>query len=152
MKAVIQRVKKASILVKSKIISEIGYGLLVLICVEREDDERVLDWIAEKIVNLRIFPDENGKFNLSVKDIKGEILLVSNFTVCGLLKKGTRPTFHLASEPEKAEKLLKILYEKIKNKGISVKEGVFGAYMEVHLINDGPVTLYLEYPCKNEKN
>jgi len=114
MKAVIQRVKKASILIDSKIISEIGYGLLVLICVEREDDERVLDWIAEKIVNLRIFPDENGKFNLSVKDIKGEILLVSNFTVCGLLKKGTRPTFHLAGEPEKAEKLLRILSEKNK--------------------------------------
>jgi D-tyrosyl-tRNA(Tyr) deacylase len=150
MKAVIQRVKKASILVESELISEIGYGLLVLACVEREDDEKVLDWIAEKIVNLRIFPDENGKFNLSIKDIKGEILLISNFTICGLLKKGTRPTFHLAGEPEKAEKLLKTLSEKIKNKGISVKEGVFGAYMEVHLINDGPVTLYLEYPRKND--
>jgi D-tyrosyl-tRNA(Tyr) deacylase len=150
MKAVIQRVKKASILVESELISEIGYGLLVLACVEREDDEKVLDWIAEKIVNLRIFPDKNGKFNLSIKDIKGEILLISNFTICGLLKKGTRPTFHLAGEPEKAEKLLKTLSEKIKNKGISVKEGVFGAYMEVHLINDGPVTLYLEYPRKND--
>ena len=150
MKAVIQRVKKASILVESKLISEIGYGLLVLACIEREDDEKVLDWIAEKIVNLRIFPDENGKFNLSIKDIKGEILLFSNFTVCGLLKKGTRPTFHLSSEPEKAEKFLKMLSEKIKNRGISVKEGIFGAYMEVHLINDGPVTLYLEYPRKND--
>uniref|UniRef100_A0A7V6CEA0 D-aminoacyl-tRNA deacylase n=1 Tax=Thermodesulfobacterium geofontis TaxID=1295609 RepID=A0A7V6CEA0_9BACT len=150
MKVVIQRVKKASILVESKLISEIGYGLLVLACVERGDDEEVLDWITEKIINLRIFPDENGKFNLSIKDIKGEILLVSNFTVCGLLKKGTRPTFHLAGEPEKAERFLKILSEKIKNKGISVKEGIFGAYMEVHLINDGPVTLYLEYPRKND--
>ncbi len=150
MKIVIQRVKKASVVVNAKTISEINQGLLVLACVEKVDDEKTLDWIAEKIVNLRIFSDESGKFNLSIKDIKGEILLVSNFTVCGFLKKGTRPTFHLASEPEKAKKFLKILSEKIKNKGIPVKEGIFGAYMEVHLINDGPVTLYLEYPRKND--
>ncbi|PMP95089.1 MAG: D-tyrosyl-tRNA(Tyr) deacylase, partial [Thermodesulfobacterium geofontis] len=84
--------------------------------------------------------------NLSIKDVGGEILLVSNFTVCGFLKKGTRPTFHLAESPEIAKNLLQKLAQKIREKGVSVKEGVFGAYMEVKLINDGPVTIYLEYP------
>ncbi len=146
MKIVIQRVKKASVWVEDKLISQINCGLLVLVCCEKEDNEKTLDWIADKLVKLRIFSDESGKFNLSVKDIKGEILLVSNFTVCGYLKKGTRPTFHLAEEPEKAKELLQTLAEKIKERGISVKEGVFGAHMEIHLVNDGPVTLYLEYP------
>ncbi|WP_038056962.1 D-aminoacyl-tRNA deacylase [Thermodesulfobacterium hydrogeniphilum] len=145
MKIVIQRVKKASVWVEDKLISQINCGLLVLVCCEKEDNEKTLDWIADKLVKLRIFSDESGKFNLSVRDIKGEILLVSNFTVCGYLKKGTRPTFHLAEEPEKAKELLQTLAEKIKEKGISVKEGIFGAHMEIHLVNDGPVTLYLEY-------
>jgi D-tyrosyl-tRNA(Tyr) deacylase len=146
MKLVIQRVKSASVIVNSQIISEIGKGLLVLACAEKGDDEKVLDWVAEKLINLRIFNDKEGKFNLNIKDIGGEILLVSNFTVCGFLKKGTRPTFHLAESPEVAKNLLQVLAEKIRNKGIPVKEGVFGAYMEVKLINDGPVTLFLEYP------
>jgi len=149
MKVVIQRVKKASVWVEDKLISQINCGLLVLVCCEKEDNEKTLDWIADKLVKLRIFSDESGKFNLSVRDIKGEILLVSNFTVCGYLKKGTRPTFHLAEEPEKAKELLQTLAEKIKEKGISVKEGIFGAHMEIHLVNDGPVTLYLEYLKKN---
>ncbi len=148
MKLVIQRVKTASVVVDSQTVSEIGKGLLVLVCAEKGDDEKVISWIAEKLVNLRIFTDKDGKFNLSIKDIGGEILLVSNFTVCGFLKKGTRPTFHLAESPESAKDLLKALADKIKEKGISVKEGVFGAYMEVKLINDGPVTLFLEYPRK----
>lgn len=146
MKLVIQRVKSASVIVNSQIISEIDKGLLVLACAEKGDDEKVLDWVAEKLINLRIFTDKEGKFNLNIKDIGGEILLVSNFTVCGFLKKGTRPTFHLAESPEVAKNLLQVLAEKIRNKGIPVKEGVFGAYMEVKLINDGPVTLFLEYP------
>lgn len=149
MKAVIQRVKKAHVLVGNEIVSEIGLGLLVLCCVEKGDDEKVLEWMAEKLVNLRIFPDEQGKFNKSLKDIKGEILLVSNFTICGCLKKGTRPSFHLAEEPQKAENLLKILAKKIEEKGIKVKEGIFGGYMEVFLINDGPVTLVLHRSSTN---
>jgi len=100
--------------------------------------------MAEKIVSLRVFPDEEGKFNRSLKDISGEVLLVPNFTVCGYLKKGTRPSFHLAEEPEKAKVLLERLSALIREKGIPVKEGVFGANMEIELVNDGPVTLYLE--------
>lgn len=144
MKAVIQRVKKAQVWVENKIISEIGPGIVVLCCVEKGDDDKVLDWMAEKLVSLRIFPDEEGKFNKSLKDVDGEILLVSNFTICGCLKKGTRPSFHLAEEPRRAENLLKILAKKIEEKGIKVKEGVFGGYMEVFLTNDGPVTLILQ--------
>ncbi|MCD6490138.1 MAG: D-tyrosyl-tRNA(Tyr) deacylase [Thermodesulfobacterium sp.] len=148
MKVVIQRVKKASIMVDDQTISEINHGLLVLACVEKGDNEKALDWIAEKLVNLRIFSDEKGKFNLNIKDVNGEILLISNFTVCGFLKKGTRPTFHLAESPEVAKDLLSKLAQKIKEKEVSVKEGVFGAYMQIKLINDGPITLFLEYPRK----
>ncbi len=149
MKLVIQRVKTAIVVVDSQVVSEIDKGLLVLACAEKGDNEKVLNWITEKLVNLRIFTDKEGKFNLSIKDIGGEILLVSNFTVCGFLKKGTRPTFHLAESPDTAKKMLKVLADKIRKKGISVKEGVFGAYMEVKLINDGPVTLFLEYPRRS---
>ena len=148
MKVAIQRVKKASVIVDDQTISKINHGLLVLACVEKGDNEKVLDWIAEKLVNLRIFSDEKGKFSLNIKDVNGEILLISNFTVCGFLKKGTRPTFHLAESPEVAKDLLSKLAQKIKEKEVSVKEGVFGAYMQIKLINDGPVTLFLEYPRK----
>lgn len=144
MKAVIQRVKEASVSVDGKIISQINQGLLVLACVEKGDDEKIVDWMADKIVNLRIFPDPEGKFNLSLKNINGEVLLVSNFTICGQLKKGTRPSFHLAEDPAQAEAILKSLSEKIKQKGINIKEGVFKAYMDIALINDGPVTIILE--------
>jgi len=144
MKAVIQRVKRARVFVEGRVISEIGRGLLVLLCVEKGDGDKELSWMAEKIVSLRVFPDEEGKFNRSLKDISGEVLLVPNFTVCGYLKKGTRPSFHLAEEPEKAKVLLERLSALIREKGIPVKEGVFGANMEIELVNDGPVTLYLE--------
>lgn len=144
MKAVVQRVKRAEVRVEGRVVSQIDRGLLVLICVEKGDDETIASWFADKIVSLRIFPDEAGRFNLSLKDVAGEVLLVSNFTVCGILKKGTRPSFHLAEEPATAEKLLFVLKNKIEEKGLPVKLGVFGAYMEVELINDGPVTLVLE--------
>ncbi|NPA40509.1 MAG: D-tyrosyl-tRNA(Tyr) deacylase [Thermodesulfobacteria bacterium] len=146
MKCVIQRVKEARVEVEGKVVSSISQGLLVLACCEKGDNEEVLKKIAKRIANLRIFTDENGKFNLSVKDIGGEVLLVSNFTVCGILKKGTRPSFHLAEEPEKAKESLEKLKALIEEYGISVKMGIFGAYMQVHLVNDGPVTLYIEYP------
>ncbi|QER41790.1 D-tyrosyl-tRNA(Tyr) deacylase [Thermodesulfobacterium sp. TA1] len=144
MKAVIQRVKEASVSVEGKIVSQINQGLLVLACVEKGDDEKIVDWMADKVINLRIFPDQQGKFNLSLKDLNGEILLISNFTVCGHLKKGTRPSFHLAEEPTKAEATLRLLAEKIRQKGLMVKEGIFGAHMEIFLVNDGPVTIVLE--------
>lgn len=150
MKAVVQRVKLARVLIKGEVYSEIGRGLLALVCAERGDDEKVLEWMAEKLVNLRFFPDSEGKFNLSIRDISGEILLVSNFTVCGYLKKGTRPSFHLAEDPEKAKALLEKLAEKIRERGVLVKEGVFGAHMEIELINDGPVTLFIEKTLKKD--
>lgn len=149
MKVIIQRVKNAELIIDSKTVSKINQGLVVFACVEKGDNLNIIDWFAEKLVNLRIFPDNQGKFNLNIKEIKGEILLVSNFTICGILKKGTRPSFHLAEHPEIAKTLLENLAEKIRNKGIPVKEGIFGAYMKVKLVNDGPVTLYLEYPLKS---
>jgi len=146
MKLVVQRVKGARVKVNDKVVGEISQGLLVLCCCEKGDDEKVVSWIGEKLVKLRIFSDEEGKFNLSVKDIGGEILLVSNFTVCGILKKGTRPSFHLAERPEYAKGILEKLKKVIESQGIKVATGEFGATMEVELINHGPVTLYLEYP------
>gem|GEM_PF-988341 len=113
MKAVIQRVKSAGVRVEGKEVSSIGKGLVLLVCVEKEDDEKVVEWFAKKVVSLRIFADSEGKFNLSLRDVGGEVLLVSNFTVCGFLKKGTRPSFHLAADPEKAEASLQLLKEKI---------------------------------------
>lgn len=144
MKAVIQRVKRAEVRVEGRVVSRIDRGLLVLVCVEKGDDDRIINWFADKIVSLRVFSDEAGKFNLNVKDVAGEILIVSNFTVCGTLKKGTRPSFHLAEEPTIAEALILKLRDLMEEKGIGVKLGVFGAHMEVELINDGPVTVVLE--------
>jgi len=144
LKAVIQRVKRAEVRLEGKPISSIDRGLLVLVCVEKGDDDRIISWFADKIVSLRIFSDEAGKFNLSVKDVVGEVLIVSNFTVCGTLKKGTRPSFHLVEEPRLAEGLILKLRDLIEERGIRAKLGVFGAHMEVELINDGPVTLVLE--------
>ena len=146
MKAVIQRVKSAGVRVEGKEVSSIGKGLVLLVCVEKEDDEKVVEWFAKKVVSLRIFADSEGKFNLSLRDVGGEVLLVSNFTVCGFLKKGTRPSFHLAADPEKAEASLQLLKEKIEALGVKVKTGVFRAYMDVELVNDGPVTLFMSYP------
>jgi len=146
LKAIIQRVKRASVKVENKEVSSIGKGLVLLVCVEKEDNEKVIEWFAKKVVTLRIFTDSEGKFNLNLKDIGGEVLLVSNFTVCGFLKKGTRPSFHLAAPPEKAEEFLLLLKEKIESFGVEVKTGVFRAYMEVEIINDGPVSLFMSYP------
>ncbi len=144
MRAVLQRVKKARLVVEGKLYSEIGKGILALVCVEKGDDEKVLSWMAEKIARIRIFPDESGKFNLSVQKMGGEVLLVSNFTLCGELNKGTRPSFHLAEDPIQAKALLERLAKELRAKGLKVEEGVFGAHMEIELINDGPVTLILE--------
>uniref|UniRef100_A0A832GP11 D-aminoacyl-tRNA deacylase n=1 Tax=Caldimicrobium thiodismutans TaxID=1653476 RepID=A0A832GP11_9BACT len=144
MKALLQRVKEAKVVVENRVYAQIGKGLLALVCIEKGDDEKIVAWMGEKLVNLRIFPDEAGKFNLSVKDIGGEILLVSNFTLAGELKKGTRPSFHRAEEPERAKAMLQTLEEEIAKRGIKVKSGLFGAHMEIFLINDGPVTILLE--------
>lgn len=144
MRAVIQRVSQARVKVDSEIVSHIGKGLLVLLGIEKEDTEEIIDYSAKKIANLRIFGDNQGKMNLSVKDIKGEVLAVSQFTLCAYVKKGNRPGFSEAMEEGIANILYKRFVETLSKEGIPVKEGIFKAHMEVELVNDGPVTIILE--------
>lgn len=146
MKIVLQRVKEANVKVKGEIVGKIGKGVVLLVGIEKGDREEAAKYLADKVVNLRIFPDDKGKMNLSLLDVRGEILAVSQFTLAASLKKGRRPSFDNAEEPEKAEKLFNFFVEELKNKKVKVETGVFGAMMEVYLINDGPVTYILEYP------
>ncbi len=139
----IQRVNKASVKVNEKIISEIRKGILVLLGIEKDDTTKDIDYLVNKIVNLRIFEDEKGKMNLSIKDVHGEILVVSEFTLAGDCKKGNRPSFDNAMPPEEAEKLYRNFIEALKNKGIPVKEGKFRSFMHISLINEDPVTFIL---------
>lgn len=143
MKAVIQRVKKASVEIEGKIYSKINRGLLILFCAEKNDVKENIDFVANKILNLRIFEDENHKMNLSVRDITGEILIVSQFTLASDLKKGLRPSFDNAMEPIKAKEFYEDMILKLKESKLNVQTGVFGADMQVMLINDGPVTFVL---------
>ena len=144
MKALIQRVKKASVTIEGEIYSKIGTGLLIFLGVEKGDSIENADKLAQKIINLRIFEDENAKMNLSIKDIKGEMLVVSQFTLCGNCKKGTRPSFDKAELPSKANELYEYFAGLISQLKIPVKTGKFGAMMEVSLVNDGPVTFMVE--------
>lgn len=144
MKTVIQRVKKASVTIDEKLYSSIDNGLLILYGVEKNDTEDFSKYLCEKILKLRIFEDENQKMNLSVKDINGEILIVSQFTLAGDTRKGTRPSFDTAMPPKDAEIMYQNFVKMMKNSGLTVKTGVFGAMMDVALINDGPVTFILE--------
>ena len=139
----IQRVKRASVTIDNKLYSNIDSGILVLFGVEKGDVKEKADRIADKISKLRIFEDENGKMNKSVTDISGEILVVSQFTLAGNCSKGTRPSFDNAEEPQKANEMYEYFIEQLKQKGLLVKTGVFGAMMDVELINDGPVTFIL---------
>lgn len=139
----IQRVKRASVTIDNKLYSNIESGILVLFGVEKGDVKQKADRIADKISKLRIFEDENGKMNKSVTDISGEILVVSQFTLAGNCSKGTRPSFDNAEEPQKANVMYEYFIEQLKQKGLPVKTGVFGAMMDVELINDGPVTFIL---------
>ncbi len=144
MRAVIQRVKQSSVSVNHQIIGEIGKGLLVLLGVAKEDSEKDADFLADKIVNLRIFEDENNKMNRSLIDTGGEMLVVSQFTLLGDCRKGRRPSFTEAAEPDKANALYEYFVRQVKQKGIRVQTGQFRAMMDVALINDGPVTLIVE--------
>ncbi len=145
MRALLQRVKSAKVLVEEKEIASINRGLLALVGFSKEEKEENLQWMAKKILGLRIFEDSEGKMNLSLQEIQGEILVVSQFTLYADLKKGFRPSFHRASSREDAKKyydtFLKILRESYFPS--KIQEGQFAAYMEVFLINDGPVTLFL---------
>ena len=144
MKIVLQRVKEAAVEVQGKVVGKIGQGICLLVGIEKGDSEEDAYYLAKKVTELRIFPDSEGKMNLSVLDIQGEAMAVSQFTLAGSVKKGRRPSFDKAEEPEKAEKLFKYFVELIKQRGMKVETGVFQAMMDVHLINDGPVTFILE--------
>ncbi len=144
MKLVIQRVKHAKVEVDRREVSRIGKGLLIFIGISKEDDGTQIEWLAKKAVELRIFEDEQEKMNLSLKDIGGEILLVSQFTLYGNCKKGRRPDFLNAAQPEKAEKMYLDFAEALKQNGIIPKLGEFGKHMNITLLNDGPVTMILE--------
>lgn len=144
MRALIQRVKNADVKVDGKIIGQAGNGLVILIGFTGSDDEKDLDFFVEKIINLRIFEDENQKMNLSLLDVKGEVLIISQFTLYADCKGGRRPSFIEAAPPEKALSLYKKFVQKFKNKGIKVGEGEFGAMMDVSLVNSGPVTIMLD--------
>ncbi|MBQ6515552.1 D-tyrosyl-tRNA(Tyr) deacylase [bacterium] len=143
MKVLIQRVKRASVTISGELYSKIGHGLLVFVGIEKGDTEETVLKLAEKTLNLRIFEDENGKMNKSVKDVEGEILSVSQFTLAGNCKKGTRPSFDNAEKPDLAKKMYELYNSKLEEQ-ISVKTGVFAAMMDVELINDGPVTFMLD--------
>ena len=143
MKLVIQRVDKASVTIENKLYSSINKGLLVLFGVEKDDSEDMLEYFAQKLIKLRIFEDERGKMNKSVLDIEGEILVVSQFTLCADCKKGTRPSFDNAKEPKVAKEYYEKFVEILKKSGINIKTGVFGAHMQIELINNGPVTIIL---------
>ena len=144
MRAVIQRVKSASVTVEGEVISEIRKGLLVFLGVAQEDTPADVNYMASKIANLRIFEDDEGRMNLSILDVGGEALVVSQFTLCGDCRKGRRPSFIAAARPEKADPLYQAFMDEISRLGVPVKAGIFQAMMDVELINDGPVTMMLD--------
>lgn len=142
--ALLQRVKNASVTVDQKAIGEIGHGLLVLVCAEKGDTEENCEKLAKKVIAYRIFEDDAGKMNKSLSDIQGEILVVSQFTLAADTAKGLRPSFTPAADPQTGKKLYGDFVEKIRESGLKVQTGSFGAYMQVSLINDGPVTIWLK--------
>ena len=144
MKFVVQRVTEASVAVEGKIVGEIGKGYLVLIGVGEQDTEETADRYLKKLIGLRIFEDADGKTNLSLKDVGGELLLVSQFTLYANCKKGNRPSFIEAGNPEKANALYAYIIQKAKEQVRVVETGIFGANMKVSLVNDGPFTIILE--------
>ncbi|MCK5558674.1 MAG: D-tyrosyl-tRNA(Tyr) deacylase [Candidatus Hydrogenedentes bacterium] len=144
MRAVIQRVAKAQVSVDNEVCAKTGKGLVVLLGVERNDTDDDAAFIARKVAHLRIFEDETGKMNFSVCDIGGSVLLVSQFTLLGDCRKGNRPSFTLSAQPEVAEPLVMKVCDLIKSEGVPVQTGVFGAVMDVELVNAGPVTIVLD--------
>ncbi|HOV25365.1 MAG TPA: D-aminoacyl-tRNA deacylase [Pseudobacteroides sp.] len=144
MRGVVQRVKRAGVTVDGELVGRIDKGLLVFLGVGNEDDEKDIQYLADKIINLRIFEDSNGKMNESLLDQKGELLIVSQFTLYGDCRKGKRPSFDKAAKPKDAEMLYERFVEYCKGFGIKVETGKFQAMMDVELINDGPVTILLD--------
>ena len=144
MRALVQRVSKASVTVEGRVIGSIGRGYAILAGVTHNDSHREAEWLANKIVGLRLFEDDAGKMNLSILDVDGSILLVSQFTLYANASKGRRPSFTAAAHPDQAEPLVSFLADDIRARGVPVETGVFGADMKVSLVNDGPVTFWLE--------
>ena len=144
MRAVVQKVSSSKVTVDEEVIGQINHGLLVLLGVTHDDTSKDVDYMVDKVTNLRIFEDEDEKMNLSLKDVGGEILAVSQFTLYGDARRGRRPSFSDAARPEVANPLYEAFVEKIKKQGINVGTGKFGAHMMVNLTNDGPVTILLE--------
>ena len=144
MRAIVQRVSQASVSVDNKVVGSIGKGLLVLIGIGKEDDDKDLEYLVEKTLGLRIFQDEDDKMNLSLLDIEGELLVISQFTLYGDARKGRRPSFSTSGDPSIAEKMYLEFVQKCIEKGIKTEKGVFGADMDVSLINQGPVTIMLD--------
>jgi D-tyrosyl-tRNA(Tyr) deacylase len=143
-KVVLQRVKEASVVVGGGVVGRINRGLCLLVGVEKGDQEEDVRFLAKKIVELRIFPDENGKMNLSVGEISGGILAISQFTLAGSVKKGRRPSFDKAEHPKHAEELFGAFVAHLREHGMRVETGIFAAMMDVRIVNDGPVTFVLE--------
>ena len=144
MKLVVQRVKEASVKVNEETVGEIGKGYMVLLGVTHNDTKETADYLVKKLCNLRVFEDENGKMNLNIKQVNGKFLIVSQFTLYGNCKDGNRPSFIEAAKPEYADELYEYFCKKCEENNIEVQKGIFGAHMEVSLINDGPVTIILE--------
>lgn len=144
MKIVIQRVSKASVEVENKIVGKIQKGFLVLVGVTNKDAKEEADYLVKKLCNLRVFEDENGKMNLGLKDVNGELLIVSQFTLYADCSNGNRPSFTEAAKPDKANKLYDYFCAECEKNNIKVEKGIFGADMKVSLINDGPVTIVIE--------
>ncbi len=145
MRAVIQRVTRASVTIEGKIHGQIGNGLLVLVGIEDADSPDDIEWLSGKIVNMRIFNDENGVMNISLKDANGDILLISQFTLHASTKKGNRPSYSKASKPEIAIPLYEKIIQQLSNDlGKEIETGIFGADMKVELLNDGPVTIVID--------
>jgi D-aminoacyl-tRNA deacylase len=146
MRAVVQRVLRAAVTVDRRTAGKIGSGMLVLLAAARDDGPEQIRWMSEKLVGLRIFSDDDGKMNLSLSQVGGEMLIVSQFTLYGDCRKGKRPSYAGAAPPQEAETVYRDFIDAVRRMGIPVAEGVFGAMMEVELVNDGPVTLIVDAP------
>lgn len=144
MKLVIQRVKNAKVKVEDKVVGKINHGFLVLLGVTHNDTKEIVDYLVNKLCKLRIFTDENDKMNLNVKDVKGELLIVSQFTLYADCMQGNRPSFTNAAKPEKANELYEYFCSECEKQNIKLQKGIFGADMKVELTNDGPVTIIIE--------
>lgn len=149
MRVVLQRVNKAQVVIHEEVVGKIDHGLVILVGITHEDTIEDLKYMVNKLINLRIFADDAGKMNLSLKDVKGSILSISQFTLYGDTRKGRRPNFMQAARPEQANELYELFNQLLRDEGIQVETGEFGAMMQVKLTNDGPVTLMIDTDQKN---